>query len=74
MSYCQANIKDCEAEEFICEGGGIACSRHGHVDDCEKEKCKSLVSEDFWTEERLRLADRLGKTAKLEKVDNLTWG
>lgn len=34
MSFCQGNIKDCEADEDLCPIclDVMACSIHGHVD------------------------------------------
>jgi len=43
---CQANILTCEAEEFDCACGIIACSAHGHVDESDgAEDCPNLVPE-----------------------------
>lgn len=41
---CQANIIDCDAEEFDCKCGVIACSVHGHVDESDSdEQCPNIV-------------------------------
>lgn len=45
---CQANILTCNAEEFDCACGIIACSAHGHVDESDSadaENCPNLVPE-----------------------------
>lgn len=33
MIYCQANIENCDAREYLCLCGVMSCSVHGHVDE-----------------------------------------
>ncbi len=43
---CQANILTCNAEEFDCRCGIIACTLHGHVDEGDNEgweNCPNLI-------------------------------